>query len=195
MGVTEQRSIEQAEPNDEIEALDREARAALDRLADKREEIERRHRETDLAAGRQRERGQERRREEARKAEERERRRRVEAAENLGQKRLALELKAEEQAGALLSTLQELLELDPRHERAVRAAHGKAPAQFVSMPFERVLSDWFRGRFGGTHGLFPVIGHDVRDGLGLVERDALTPPADASPKTDGGTPRGGGETP
>jgi hypothetical protein len=172
----------------EIEDLDREAREALDRLADKREEMERRHQATDFAAQRQREREEKRWRREAAETQERERRRRVEKAEELGRRRLELEERAEGQARALVSTLEDLLALDPRHERAVRAAHGKAPAQFVSMTFRQVLSGWFVGRFGGTHGLFPGIGHDAREGLGLVERDALTPPKGSSP---GPSPAGG----
>lgn len=69
----------------EIKALDAEARTALDRLADKREELERQHQATELAAERQREREEERRRQEAeegeRKAEEEARARCEEIAE------------------------------------------------------------------------------------------------------------------
>ena len=164
----------------EVATLDREARRSLDRLADKREELERRHRETDLAARRQREREQERLAQEAREAEGRQQRQLVEEAERLGRRRLELEERAEREASALAAKARPL-SLDPA---------ANAPAQWVSMTFHQVLFGWFLGRFGGTRGLFPGIGHDVRDGLGLVERDALTPPAGrASGSAEGDTPR------
>ena len=152
----------------EIEDLDQEAREALDRLADKREELQRQHQATDLAAERQRERGEERRRQEAEKAEKKAR----EEAERLGGERLRLEVLAEEQAKALGATLGELLALDPRHRRAVEAAWGKAPGQLFSRTFTEELRDWFRGRFKEV---IPGIGGDLREGLALPERDALTP--------------------
>lgn len=151
----------------EIEVLDKEAREALDKLADKREELEREHRATDLAAERQREREEERKAEE-----EREHRRAVEEARKLGEERLRLEVLAEEQAEALRATLEELLALDPDHRRAVEAAFGEAPEQLWSRTFSRELADWFRGRFKEV---VPGIGGDLREGLALPERDALTP--------------------
>lgn len=161
-----------------LEDLDREAREALDRLADKREELERRHRETELAAGRQREREEERRREEERKAEETEQRRRLEEAERLGKQRLILEERAEEQAKALAATLKELLTLDPVHRRAVAAAFGKAPKQLFDRTFAQELGDWFNGRFKEV---IRGIGGDLRaeygkQGPALPERDALPAP-------------------
>lgn len=164
----------------EIQDLDREAREALDKLADKREELERQHRATEIAGERQREREAERRTEEEREASERERRRAVEEAGKLGRERLALEERAEEEAEALAATMGEILELDPRHRRAVEAAWGKAPEQLYSMSFPRVLGSWFRGRF---ERVAPGIGHDLREGEGLAARDTLTP--ETSGEADG----------
>ncbi len=158
----------------EIQDLDREAREALDRLADKRGELERQHRATGLAAERKREREAERRMEAEREAEEREHRRAVGEAERLGRERLALEERAEREAEALAATMGGLLELDPRHRRSVEAAWGKAPEQLYSMSFTRVLGSWFRGRF---EGVAPGIGHDLHEGEGLAARDTLAPEA------------------
>jgi hypothetical protein len=161
----------------EIQDLDREAREALDKLADKREELERQHRATELADERQREREAERKTEEEREASEREHRKAVEEAGKLGRERLALEERAEREAKALAATMGELLELDPRHRRSVEAAWGKAPEQLYSLSFPRVLGSWFRGRF---EGVAPGIGHDLHEGEGLPARDTLTP--EAAPK-------------
>lgn len=99
--------------------------------------------------------------------------RRQEEAGKLGERRRALEVLAEEQAEALVSTLKELLTLDPGHRRAVEAAFGKAPQQRSSQTFSRVLLSWFIGRFNTV---VPGIGFDSWEGNPpLGERDALTP--------------------
>ncbi len=90
----------------------------------------------------------------------------------MGNKRRELEVLAEEKAAALVSTLEELLALDPDHRRAVEAAFGEAPHQLWSRTFSRELADWFRGRFNA---IVPIPGNDLREGLTLPERDALTP--------------------
>lgn len=154
-----------------IEDLDREARQALDRLADRREALAREHKATELAAQRQREREQERNRQHQREAQERQQERlRVRAAE-LGEKRRALEVRAEEEAAALSATLQELLALDPGHARAVRAAGQKAEQRYSSS-FDRVIRDWFVDVFNPIVG---GVGYAVWHGVALVERDQLTP--------------------
>lgn len=155
----------------EIEALDKEAREALDKLADRREVLARRHRATELAAERQRERERERRLEEQREAQESARQKATEKAERLGAERLALEERAEEEAKTLAATLGELLALDPTHRRAVEVAHGNAPQQLYGRTFSEEVRDWFRGRF---RGIIPGIGGDLREGLALPKRDALT---------------------
>lgn len=172
--MTEQTEGTSAELQAEIEDLDREAREALDRLADKREELARQHQATELAEGRRREREAERRREAEREREERERRRREEETRRLGARRLALEERAEKEAAALSSTMKELLELDPVHRRAVEACvgRGKAPEQLFYRTFAQELQDWFNGRFKGV---VPGLGGDLREGLALPDRDALTP--------------------
>lgn len=157
----------------DIETLDKEAREALDRLADRREELAREHRATELAADRQKEREQERLRQERAEAAERESERLRARAAELGAKRRALEVRAEEEAAALAGTLQELLALDPSHIRAVQAAHGgSAPMQRSSQTFTRVLDTWLRGRIGKT---LTGFGFDPYDGEALAQRDALTP--------------------
>lgn len=154
-----------------IEDLDREAREALDRLADRREALAREHAATELAAERQREREQERIRQQQREAQEHQQERlRVRAAE-LGEKRRALEVRAEEEAAVLSATLQELLALDPGHARAVRAAGQKAEQRY-SASFDRVLRDWFVDVFNPVVG---GVGHAIWHDVALVERDALTP--------------------
>lgn len=172
VNVTRRRSMTTEKLTKEIAALDQEARDSLDKLADKREELERQHRATELAAERQREREEERRREEEREAEEREQLRRREEADKLGRERLRLEVLAEEQAEALNVTLGKLLELDPGHRRAVVEVWGTAPEQIWGRSFPRELLDWFLDCFGGT---MPGIGHPIRECLALPERDALTP--------------------
>ena len=155
----------------DIATLDREAREAMDRLADRREELAREHAATELAAERQREREQERiRRERADAAEREQERLRVRVAE-LGERRRALEVRAEEEAEALAATLGELLRLDPGNARALQKAGQKAEQRYSSS-FERVLRDWFVDRFGKVVG---GIGHAVWKGSALTERDALTP--------------------
>jgi chromosome segregation ATPase len=156
-----------------IEALNREAREALDRLADRREALAREHAATELAAERQKEREEERiRRERAEAAERENERLRAKAAE-LGERRLALEERAEREAEALGATLQEILALDPGHARAVRAAHGRVPEQRYSQAFARILGGWFRGKF---REVVPGIGVDNWEGNPtLAARDALTP--------------------
>lgn len=169
--MTEQTTNEQF--GKEIEALDREAREALDRLADKREELEKRHQATELAATRQKERDEERREEKERERAEREHRKAVEEAGRLGKERLRLEALAEEQAETLNATLKELLALDPDHRRAVQSAWGTAPEQRFSQSFAWVVLSWFIGRFNSV---VPGIGFDPwEDNPPLVERDALTP--------------------
>ena len=168
MGTEQQKSIE---------VLDKEAREALDRLADKREELAREHAATELAAGRQREREQERVRRERAEAAEREQERLRARATELGAKRLRLEERAEEEAAALAATLQELLALDPGHARAARAAGQKAEQRYSSS-FDRVLRDWFVDVFGPVVG---GVGHAVWKGVALAEREALTP---GSPEED-----------
>ena len=163
MGTEQQKSIE---------VLDREAREALDRLADRREELAREHAATELAAGRQKEREQEKVLQERREAQERQQERLRARATELGAKRLQLEERAEEEAAALIATLQELLALDPGHARALQAAYGKAPQQLYSWTFSRLLRDWFMDRFNKV---VPGIGFPVREGLALAEYDALTP--------------------
>lgn len=157
----------------DIETLDQEAREALDRLADKREELAREHKATELAAERQREREEQCRQKEQREAREKEEARRREEAERLGEKRRVLEVRAEEEAAALVSTLEELLALDPVHVSAVAAAYGRVPEQRSSLTFPRVLLGWFIGRFKAV---VPGIGFDSWEGNPpLRERDALTP--------------------
>lgn len=158
----------------EIETLDREAREALDRLADKREELARRHRATDLAARRQREREEERRLEEEREAKEHEERRLEEELERMAGERLALEERAEEQAAALAATLEELHAFDGRHLQALGpfSVGGASPPDLP-----REISAWFRGRFNAV---VPGLGSDYRAEYGkagpsLPERDPLTP--------------------
>ena len=155
-----------------IEALDREAREALDRLADRREALAREHAATELASQRQKEREQERIRRERAEAAERERERLRARAREMGERRRALEERAEEEASALAGTLQELLALDPGHARALQAAHGEAPQQLYSWTFSRLLRDWFMDRFNKV---LPGVGFPVRQGLALTEYDALTP--------------------
>ncbi|MDP9439872.1 MAG: hypothetical protein M3P49_14215 [Actinomycetota bacterium] len=156
-----------------IETLDKEAREALDRLADRREVLAREHAATELAAERQRERERERLRREGAEAAERENERLRAKAAELGERRRALEERAEEEAEALAATMGELLRLDPGHVRALQKAHGKAPQQRFSQTFPRLLGAWFRGRFGEVVG---GIGYDPFGGAGLLERDALTQP-------------------
>ena len=160
------------ETQKDIATLDREAREALDRLADRREALAREHAATELAAGRQREREQERIRRERAEAEERERERLRARAAELGERRRALEERAEEEAEALAATIGELLRLDPGHGRALQAAYGKAPAQRFGQPFPRVLDAWIRGRLNKV---LTGLGQDPLGGVGLVERDPLTP--------------------
>lgn len=158
----------------EIEDLDREAREALDKLADKREELKRQHRATALAAERQREREEQRRLEVAAQAKEREERRRQEQLQRMGKERLRLEERAEEQAAALVATLEELLAFDRRHRRAL------GPFSVHDAPPDlgrELMPSWFRGRFNGV---VPGLGSDVRapafgqPGPSLPERDPLT---------------------
>lgn len=171
MSNTESRTTEQ-----DIERLDREAREALDRLAQKREELAKQHQATELAEERRREREEERRS----KDEEKRREKARKEAEKLGEERLALEERAEEEATALLATLQELKSFDIEHRRAWAAVEGNAP-QKVFSDFPRELSAWFRGRFNaGFEGAVPGIGTDPFEGKSLPERDPLTP--EASPK-------------
>lgn len=160
----------------EIQTLDAEAREALDKLADRREELERQHQGTALAAERQREREEERRREEERKASEKEEARRLEELDRLGKERLALQERAEAEVGTLIATLEELLAFDQAHRRALApeglTVHDAPP------DFARELRAWFLGRFNRA---VPGIGFDYRatgslsPGPGLPERDPLTP--------------------
>ncbi len=158
-----------------IEDLDRQAREALDRLADKREELERQHRATELAEGTRQEREEERRRLEAPEAKEREERRRLEALERMGKERLRLEERAEEQAATLVSTLEELIAFDRRHRRAL--APGGFSVFEAPPDLAGEVSAWFRCRFGEV---VPGLGSDVRapsfgkPGPSLPERDPLT---------------------
>lgn len=161
----------------DIERLDREAREALDRLADKREDLAKQHEATGLAETRRREREEERRREAVEKTREKARK----AAEKFGGRRLALEERAEEEAATLVATLEELKGLDIEHRRARAAVDGPAP-QKVFSDFPRELLAWFRGRFSAA---VPGIGRDYRAefrsmGPSLPERDPLTPKS--SPK-------------
>lgn len=159
----------------DIERLDREAREALDRLADKREELAKQHEATELAEERRREREEERRRKEAEKVREKARK----AAQKLGEGRLALEERAEKEAAMLVATLEELKVLDVEHRRARTAAdHGARPEKVFS-DFPRELLAWFRGRFNAA---VPGVGSDYRAdfrsmGPSLPERDPLTPKA------------------
>lgn len=160
---------------EEVEALDREAREALDRLADKREELGRQHRGTELAEQRRREREEERRREEEREAAERGERRRREELERLGEGRLALEERAEEEARALIATLEELKGHDAEHRMALASGPGGFTVHDMPPDFGRELNAWFAGRFGGIGGVIPTAGHDFRGRATLPERDPLTP--------------------
>ena len=160
------------EQQKDIATLDREAREALDRLADRREALAREHAATELAAERQREREQERIRQERAEAEERERERLRARAREMGERRRALEERAEDEAAALAATMEELLALDPGHARALQKAHGKAPEQRFSWTFSRVLRDWFVDRFNPVVG---GVGHAIWHDVALVKRDALTP--------------------
>jgi hypothetical protein len=101
-----------------------------------------------------------------------------EEADKLGERRLQLEERAEEEAAALAATLEELLALDTEHRRAVEKAYGADVGASLgqdlgvfSRTFAQELCDWFRGRFGGA---IEGIGSDLREGLALPERDALT---------------------
>ncbi len=158
----------------DIERLDREAREALDRLADRREELAKQHEATELAEERRLERQEERRREEAEKAREKA----LKAAQKIGGRRLALEERAEEEAATLAATLEELKGLDIEHRRARASVDGLAPQKIFS-DFPRELLPWFRGRFSTA---VPGIGRDYRAdfrsmGPSLPERDPLTPKA------------------
>lgn len=163
---------------EEIQRLDAEAREALDRLADKREELARQHEATELAAEIQREREEEKRRKEEAEAEEREERRRREELDRLGRERLALEERVEKQAAGMIDTLQELLAFDRSHHQVL----GSESFSVHNPPqdFPRELRAWFRGRFNEV---LPGIGSDYRSpgyaqpGPTLAEREELTPKA------------------
>ena len=98
--------MEATELEREVEALDREARAALDRLADKREELERGREATELAADHQREREAERRREEEARAE----RERVEKARTTYHELYEEDRMLCEERDGLADRLKEILE-------------------------------------------------------------------------------------
>lgn len=132
-----------------IEVLDQEARGALDRLADKREELAREHKATELAAGRQREREEERRRGEAeeaeRRAEEEAKSRREKIAEEMGE----LDAEREGLARRLVEILERYQELnwemiqevsryDTERANAMAVRHSNAPYAWV----EDRLSRW-----------------------------------------------------
>ncbi|MDP9474549.1 MAG: hypothetical protein M3R38_02425 [Actinomycetota bacterium] len=173
--MTEQTGAAYGAEGETIEDLDRRAREALDRLADKREELERQHRATELAEERRQEREAQRRRKEAQEAKEREERRRLEALERMGKERLRLEERAEEEAATLVSTLEELIAFDRCHRRALAPGGFSVFAAPPDLAGE--ISAWFRGRFGG---IVPGLGSDVRapsfgkPGPSLPERDPLT---------------------
>lgn len=96
----------------EIVALDREAREAMDRLADKREELEKQHRATSLAAERQREREEERRRQEQEEAERKAAEEAKARREKIAEKRRELEAERERLANRIIEILSRLEELD-----------------------------------------------------------------------------------
>ena len=166
----------------EIEALDREAREALDRLADKRAELQRQLRDTDLAAERHAEREQERREKEEREAREREERRRREELAGMGKARLVLEQRAEQEAASLFSTLEELTSLDGVHWRALSAAGGTPPTQML----RRELVAWLGGRLGEFSPASDYRSTHPSPGPDLPTRDPLTPGATEREGGNGG---------
>ena len=144
-------------------------------VLEKREE--QRHRVTERAANRQREREEVRRREQERQAKEREGDERREKMEMIAKERLQLKEHTEEQAKALRTTLGELLAFDQVHRRtlgpfSIRAGEPPPP------DLARELSAWFRSLFGG---IVSGLGSDVptpsygKAGPSLPERDPLSP--------------------
>lgn len=134
----------------EIEVLDREARESLDRLAAKREELQRQLETTELTEKRLREREEERRRAEAeeaeRKAEEEAKARREKIAEEMGEldaereglaKRLAEILERHQELN--WEMIQEVNRYDTERANGMAVAHGSAPRYWVEDRFSRWL--------------------------------------------------------
>ena len=135
--------------DEELARLDREAREALDRLADRREQLERRHEATALAAERAQKREEERRRREAeeaqRKAEEAARLRREEIAEETR----ALEDERDELAGRIVAIIERLRELDSRMVEEASLYDTERANALISSQRGRHRS-WLKRTFGGV---------------------------------------------
>ena len=99
----------------------------------------------------------------------------AEEARKLAGKRLELEQAAEEQAAALVETLQALVALDADHRRAIGASGGSVP----TMPVVGLVAGWLSSVFKplGMH-----LGGDAFDGASLSDRDTLTPAQPGSPR-------------
>lgn len=105
----------------EIETLDQEARASLDKLADRRVELERLHRRTELAQVQRREREEEVERKAQEKQAAEAKAAALEQYHKFAAERYDLEAKAEEAMTTLLDAIDRLLPLEGRQNQA---AHG-----------------------------------------------------------------------
>lgn len=132
---------------EEIEVLDQDAREALDKLADKREELQRQLKATELAEGKERERQEERRRREReeaeRKAEEEAQARREKIAREMGE----LEAEREELANRLVEVLERRQELTWETIQDVNR-HDQDRANEMVLGHMNGVQNWIKERFG-----------------------------------------------
>lgn len=162
-------SIENLEK--EIQALDQEARQAMDRLADKREELQSQLEATELAAERQDQREEEHRRAEAEDAKRRAREEAQARYQSLAEARYAAEESFEDLAYKLLETLKRLEEINVDQRSQARRV-----GLSVQYPIGTTLRDLVERRLGHLlKGWSPILRSGLHPSQGTVPLPEVDP--------------------